>query len=223
MSLISGAIGILKKELLIEYKNKYSISTLFLYVIAAITICVFAIGAEQTGPEIACAIYWIILYFTSMVGLAKTFISEEESGCSIFLKVYADSLSVYFGKLLFNIVIGLSLSIISGLAYWFVFQPCAVESPILLALAIMSGSIAISSSSTIISAIVAKAGARGALFPALALPITIPILIAGVDAGVIAIKGGDSINAYKEIVFCFAYCGAIIAVSSMLFDFVWRD
>ena len=220
MRYIQGIYGIIYKEILTEFRTKYAISALMLFILTSVIIVVMSIGADFKNPQMLAGLLWIILFFAASTGLTKSFVSEEEAGTSLFLKINADNMSVYFGKLLYNIIINLLITALScGLM--FAIAEVNIARPAELWVSMMFASIAISSAATIIAAIISKAGAKGAMFPVLSFPVLLPVLYLGIDLTINCISGNQPVA--NDIIFLISYSGAMIAASAVLFDFVWRE
>ena len=96
---------IFKKDLLNEFKTRYAVNAILLFSIVTLTAVSFSIGTFSVGEELLSALLWIILFFSSMSGLAHIFVREEETHTSDTLKLVAPATSIFTGKLLFNFFI----------------------------------------------------------------------------------------------------------------------
>ena len=160
---------------------------------------------------------------TAMAGLGRTFISEEERGTSVFLRLTTPSLSVYFGKLGVNLAL-CTLANVATAVLFFLFVPAiGAGNMISYTAVVLSGSLGISASATIISAIVAKAGGRNALLPVLAFPLLVPVLLPGVNATIAAMAGFSIAEILGDLVVVTSYSGILIVVSALVFDVLWED
>lgn len=220
MKLLQSIYGILYKELLIEFRTKYSISALLLFILTTVAVVMMSVGTESKSPELISGLLWLIIFFGAMTGLSRSFVSEEESGTSLFLKLNTDSLGIYFGKLMYNIMLNLVVTSLAGILLLSA-ENIIIRQPISLVISLLFSSIAISSGSTIISVIISKAGAKGAIFPVLSFPVLLPILFLGIDLTINCIAGNTS--PLNDIIFLIAYSGVMIAGSVLLFDFVWKE
>ncbi len=88
---------------------------------------------------------------------------------------------------------------------------------------LFAGIFCLAAATTILSAIVAKAGSKNALLPVLAFPLLLPVLIVAVRATVRALEEAVFSEAYSHLQFMFSYGVIIIAASLLLFGFVWED
>ena len=75
---------------------------------------------------------------------------------------------------------------------------------------------------TIIAAIIAQASAKGALFAVLAFPISVPILISGINGIRLAMDGEQFSGCLADLQILFSFSIVIITLSLLLFEFIWR-
>lgn len=215
--------AVLVKELKSEFRTRYAISAVLLFVLTTITMIIFATAGETITPMIAAGILWVIMFFASMTGLSKVFVSEEERGTYILLQLSSNPYSIYFGKLLFNVLLSASLNFFAVLLFFLFLGDIEIKSMTLFAVTIAVGSISVASATTIISALIAKANSKNALFPVLSFPILLPIIILGVGLTKMAFEGVDISDALKDLQMMVAYSGLMIVTSYFLFDFVNKD
>jgi heme exporter protein B len=90
-------------------------------------------------------------------------------------------------------------------------------------LTVIFGSIGFASASTILAAIIAKANSRGTLYPVLAFPVLIPLLMTVMSATERALEGEPLAAAAGDLQVLVGYCLIMIAGSFLLFDFVWSE
>lgn len=215
--------AILYKEILSEFRTRFSISTILLFILTTITMISLALVSERMGVELSSGLIWIVIFFASMIGLSKSFVSEEERGTALFLQIFSSATAIYFGKLIFNVLLSLFINFFS-LGLFFIFSnAAAVKSPGLMLLVISISSIAVASSTTVISAIISKASSKHALFPVLSFPILLPIVKLGIDLTVSTFLGTTLTAIFSDLRLIIAYIGIIVSVSYLLFDFIWRD
>ena len=94
--------AIFRKEVSLELRSRYAMNALAMFVVTTIAIVAVAQAGEEMSAGTAAGMLWVILFFAAMTGLGRTFIAEEETGTSFFLRVYATSGAIFLGKLVFN-------------------------------------------------------------------------------------------------------------------------
>ncbi len=220
MSIISGIKGILYKEFKSEFRSAFNTSSILIFSIISVIIIYLALGELLNEPKVFSGVYWLIIFFNSMITLPRSFISDEETGVALLIKLNSDSLGVLFGKLIYNLINNLLISVIAGLSLWLasgLFINQIFEFIIVIFLICLSFAIAC----TLLSAIIAKSSKRASLLPILGFPILIPIIYLGIDASQLAISG--LLENYYDILFLLIYSAILISISVILFDFIWED
>jgi heme exporter protein B len=215
-------IAVMMKDLRSEFRTRYAISAISLFVLVTITMIVFSFRGETINSSESSGLLWITFFFGSMMGLSKTFVSEEERQTSLFLKMCLPNIAVYFGKLLFNIILAISINLLASLLFY-LFIGLSISSVFIFLLIILLGGFGIGSSSTIISAIISKADSKGAIFPILSFPVLLPLIIIGIESTTMSLSGSVLSDVTGNLLLLLSYSGILIPISFILFDFVWED
>lgn len=214
---------ILLKEIVSEFRTRYALNALIMFVVTTLSMVVFSLGDNTIPYEILCGMLWIVIFFSAMSGLSRTFVTEEERGTSLTLRLLTKAANVYLGKLLYNVILITSLSIFIALIYQVIIDDFIVQSQSIFWAAIVLGSIGLASASTILAAIIAKANTKGTLFPVLAFPVLLPLLLTCIRATVLAVEGAFFAEAVKDFQILISFSIVMITASLLLFDFVWND
>ncbi len=185
----------------------------------------FSIGsfriAEAEKPFLYAVLLWIILVFSALSGLSRSFVKEEEAGTIDILRLSARPQAVFIGKLFFNLTLlgALELVIVPS---FILLMKYDIEFPVLFAAMIISGGLGLAAGTTIVAAIIARTSARGALFSALSFPLLLPIMIT-------AIKGceraaiGTNTAGWPEVRIAVAYMVIMVIMSLFLFPLIWEE
>lgn len=226
MDWLSGAWAVFGKDLRLELRNRYAVNALALFVASTLLLAAFSIAGAGVDAPIAAAIMWIVIVFASAVGLARAFVAEEEQGTVLLLRLHARGSMVYAGKLLFNILIIGTMNLLAVTGFILVLG-LSVDEPLLLLVTLVLGSIGLAGVTTLLSAIIARTSGRGPLMAVLAFPLMVPLLLSAVRATQTALAAPPAVGAWSvaldDIVSLFAYSGAVITASVLLFDYVWND
>ncbi|MGB6647064.1 MAG: heme exporter protein CcmB, partial [Bacteroidota bacterium] len=89
--------------------------------------------------------------------------------------------------------------------------------------AVVLGSIGFAAASTIIAAIIARASTKGTLYPVLSFPILLPLLLTVINATRLASEGAFFQEAMGEFQLLLSYIVVVVAASTLVFDYVWKD
>jgi heme exporter protein B len=164
------------------------------------------------------ALLWVILLFAAAAGLPRGFVQEEETHTATALRLAATPSAVFCGKALYAVSLLLAVEALLVPLYLAVMQ-LPVASPGLLLAALAAGAYGLAVGSTLLAAIVAQAQGRGALFPILAFPVLLPLLLLAVELTRGAVGGTVGAGVLVNLLL---YDGAITVAGLMLFPLVWN-
>lgn len=106
---IQSATAIFQKDLILEFRSRYSINALLLFVLASVFLLSLAVGPGGLSIEVTSALLWIVILFAAVIGLGRAFVSEEERGTVLLLQLNATPGAIYAGKLFFNLALSLAM------------------------------------------------------------------------------------------------------------------
>jgi heme exporter protein B len=182
----------------------------------------FSVGDTQVRRLLLAALLWIILFFTAISGMARVFAKEEERRTVLLLRLTARPLAVYFGKLLFNVVLLGGVGAVVTPLFVVFFHP-QIAAGGLFAAEIAAGCIAMAATATILGAIVARSGGSSPLLAALAFPLLLVVLVIAINGTAGAFAGGAAAgNARNQLIGMVSYMVTIVTISAMLFEQVWE-
>lgn len=219
----SKAYNLFLKDFRSELRTRYAINALAMFIIVAISVILFSIGNEKINENLTAGLFWVVIFFTAMSGLSRAFVSEEERGTTLTLQLIASPTTVFSGKLIFNVILVFAMNAIIALLYGTLFEDFVINNfPLFLATFIL-GNIGLAVSSTIIAAIIAKAGAKGTLYPVLSFPILLPLILTCVQLTLFSFDGTSFEKSRFELAIVVSYDVIMITVSYLLFDFIWKE
>ncbi len=219
----NSVIAVLSKDLRSEFRTRYAFNALLMFVITTISMVMFAIGREDPSLNVLAGMFWVVIFFGAMSGMSRTFVAEEERGTSMALQLLCPPSAILFGKLLFNVVLSLCLNSLTVCLYSVFIDGFEFTSKVMFIGVFFLGSIGLASASTILAAIVAKSTVKGTLYPVLAFPIVLPMLISLINATQLAGEGAFFEEALADFQVVVSYIVVMITVSFMVFRHVWKD
>ncbi len=226
LSLADKILKILIKELKTEWRSKVSINALLLFSIITLVLISYSIGPhkipENEKPDIFSALLLLSLFFSSSLGLSRVFVKEEEQKTSITLKMALDPLSIFLGKLFFNLILLLSISIVIT-PLFLIFMEFYIKNLCYFIIIMFFTIMGLTIVSTFISAIISKASLKGALFPILTFPITMPLILEGTKALSISSSAQDLSYLTKSLIILISFSGVAFFGSIILFEKVWKE
>lgn len=204
---------VIRKEFAVSLRQRAVFASMLMFSLTALACISLAIRGAVLEPELLSALLWIIIFFAS-IALDRTFDDEAVTT----LKVYADSQSILFGKMIYSMLSMLLVSIFL-LPIFAVLFDCEVNSPILLVLTLILGLGGISCAGTLISAISSVASVRSGLFPILLFPVILPLFLPAIELTSAALLGAELSTSL--IISMFIYDSILTVASSILFDSLW--
>ncbi|MDP3150782.1 MAG: heme exporter protein CcmB [Ignavibacteria bacterium] len=218
-----SSYALFKKDLASELRTRYAINSLVMFIVVTISVILFSIGNEKISDFLSGGLFWVVIFFSAMSGLSRAFVSEEERGTTLTLQLIASPTTIFSGKLLFNLILVFAMNIVIALLYSALFEAFVIKNLSLFLYAFILGNIGIAIASTLIASIIAKASSKGTLYPVLSFPILLPLMLTLIDLTKQAMDTTTFSSSYVELAILGCYDVVMIAVSFMLFDFIWKD
>ncbi|MGM0651507.1 MAG: heme exporter protein CcmB [Bacillota bacterium] len=219
---VKSITALVKKDLIDEFRSRYAITAIALFSLTTLVMVSFSTGVFSLDPGLHAAFLWIIIFFSAMTALARSFIKEEENCTSWALRLSTSAEIIFIGKLVFNLIIILALIFVLYPMYMILMSPPKGGNVLLTINFLILGSLCLAGTTTILSAITAKAGAKNSLLPVIAFPVLLPVLLMSIQGTTAALAGMRAVDAYSEIVFLFSFLVIIVTASLLLFTYVWE-
>ncbi|MEW5875978.1 MAG: heme exporter protein CcmB [Candidatus Zixiibacteriota bacterium] len=214
--------AVFAKDTRSEYRTRYAVNALLLFALVTLTAMSFAVGGAGLSPLYASVFYWIIVFFSALSSLAQTFVKEVETKTATFLKLTAPDDAVFFGKWGFNLALLLVLQIVLTPLFVVMLNIGVERWGLWLATGLL-GAVGLVSTATLIGALIAMAGVRGALFSVLSFPVLLPLLVVLIRVTEVCFGGGTPEQVGDGMLVLVAYAGVSTAAGWLLFPFVWRE
>ena len=221
MQLIREIGFLLQKEFTLEWRQKYAISGILLYVLS--TVYIVYSSFTKLEPAIWNIQFWVIILFASVSAVVKSF--QQESGQrQLYYYSLANPLAVLLSKMLYNTLLLLFLSILAYLALSLV-AGNQVQQTRPFALALLLGSLGFSITFTFVSAIASKASNSATLMAILSFPLIIPVLMTLIKMTAAAVTTANpaAIDLREDLLTLVAIDLLLLGAALALFPFLWRD
>jgi heme exporter protein B len=220
MNLFGQVKFLIQKEMILEWRSKYALNGILLYVVSTIFVC-FLSFKQIVDPITWNALFWIIMLFASVNAIAKSFI-QENKGRQLYYYSIASAKAVILSKIIYNIFLMLLLSTIAIVFYMLVFHN-PIGDPLFYLVAVLIGSISFATVFTMISGIASKASNSGALMAILSFPVIIPLLMVLIKFSKNAMDGLDRSVSLNEIGVLAAINLIVVTISLLLFPYLWKE
>jgi heme exporter protein B len=217
-----NAAWLLAKDLKSEFRTRYALNAILMFALATSAVISFSMGILSLDTRAISSLFWLVVLFSSMSGLAQVFVKEEESRTVNMLRLIAAADTVLLGKLLFNLTLLLILEVIIVPLFVIWLNVPVANLPLFL-LVLLLGSLGLVCATTIIAAIISKAHVRGALFAVLSFPLLLPLLVAAIDGTRLSLDGETLSAGWGDLRLLVSYLVVMFTASILLFDLVWNE
>ena len=201
---------------------------MILYLASTIFVCYMSFGlkAGAIDPITWNALFWIIILFTAVNSVAKSFI-QESRGRALYYYSIASPIEIIVSKIIYNALLLLTLALAGFVIYSFVMARGDNEGAkfdlLYFLISIVLGSLGLASSLTMISGIAAKAENSTSLMAVLSFPVILPIMLMVIKLSKNAMDGLERSVSTDEILILVAINAIVFAVSYLLFPYLWRS
>ena len=180
MSYLADVGTLARKDLRLELRARDTLPAMLLFVVSTLVVFHFALpaGADEVAAQ---GLLWVALVFTALLGLARAWAPERESGALEGLVLApCDRSAIWLGKSIAVLVFLAAVQVVALPAFAAFFGPVGWETVAGVALA----SVGICTVGTLLAAMAAASRTRELILPLLFLPLAIPLVVGGVGASI---------------------------------------
>ncbi len=181
MSLFVKQVGaIFQKDLRTELRQGHNLLSIILFGVLLLLLFSFALSVDpDLMRRMAPGLFWLAIFFTSILSLSQSFRQETEDGqWEGLLLLGTDPRALYIGKLLTNLVYTFCLQLVMLPLMAILFD----QSPTLsLTLSLFLGSLGIATVGTLYAGLTASFREGQVLLPLLLFPMLVPVLLCAVN------------------------------------------
>lgn len=225
MSHFTQAGIILWKDILLEFRTKERLSSMFVFALMVIIVFNFAFGGgTEAIRQVASGVLWVAFLFAGTLGLNRSFALEKDRECLQGLLLCPTDLgTIYLGKMAGNLLFTTLIEWMT-LPFFALFLnvPILPRLPTLL-FVILLGTLGFSSVGTIFAAMSVNTRMREVMLPVLLFPVISPIIIAAVEATKVTLGEWDSDLFGNWIRILVVFVVVFTTTSYMAFDYVIEE
>ena len=219
-----GQIGTLVgKEFRLEWRQRYALNGMLLYMVGSVFVCYLSFNARrgQLAPIVWNTLFWIIQLFTAINAIAKTFV-QERAGRQLYYYTLASPQQIIVAKVIYNTGLMLVLSLLGFSVYAFVLGSPVEDVPLYIG-SLLLGAVGFAGSLTLVAAIAAKAENSATLMAILSFPVILPLLLLLLRVAKNAMDGLERSASSDELWTILAIDAIVLALSYLLFPFLWKS
>ena len=222
--LVGNVLKLAVKDLVIEARRAHEFMSILAFALSSILIGSFAWrGVLILSPEVISATLWIVVYFSSILTLTTSFSREVDRGTIEGLRSLPCSpYAILLGKVLYGLVVLFTVTLATILSATLFLNIDLSAVPSLIGVFVL-GVIDLALIGSVVSAIVMYSEGKTLLLSFLFFPVSVPILIPGTQAVGKVISGAGILGVTAELRLLLAFLLAIVAVSMLLFRYVFLE
>jgi heme exporter protein B len=217
------AAAIFAKDLRLDLRTRERVGHMAVFallVVALLSIVLPSTRAERLAWSPA--LLWVVLLFSSLLGLARSFAAEAEGGAlALLAQVPVDRGWVFLGKAGANALALFGVELWAGVLFtvfldvdWSAAWPAALAAGLL-------GGLGLAAVGTLLAALSLAARFREFLLPVLLFPLVLPVLVLASRCTALALAGGEIPGLYWAV---FAlYDWVFVLIGYFVFDSVLEE
>ena len=211
--------ALVKKDILLELRQQYSLYGVLLYIAATIFVVYLIMG--QPENEVWNALFWVVQLFVCINGVAKSFL-QEQKGRMLYFYSIAGARDFILSKLIFNSLLMLVMSLLS-LFIFLVLLGNPLEHFFTFVGISCLGGFGLSLIFTFLSAIAAKAQQQASLVAVMGFPLVVPQLLLLAKIANIAFSTVVQSGLTQMVLLVAGFDCMVIILAVILFPFLWKD
>jgi heme exporter protein B len=221
------AVGaLLRKDLRLELRTRESVPAMVLFSLGTFVLFHFALRRDDVDGDLAAGVLWVTLLFAAVLGMNRLFVAErEEGGFDGFLLAPVDRTALFVAKaaLLFAFLALVEVAAVAAFSV-LLLGPSPWEALPRLALVLALADAGLAVIGTLVGALAIQTRARDLLVPLIAIPLSLPLVIAGSRATspLLAAAGAEALEA-RWLLILGLYDLVFGLLAYAIFDFLLED
>ncbi|GAB4426928.1 MAG: heme exporter protein CcmB [Anaerolineales bacterium] len=222
-SFLRAVFAVVQKDLTAEYRSRELVSAMMVFAVLVIFIFNYALNLEpDLRKKVTAGVLWVTFTFAGNIGLNRAMAAEKDRGClDGLLLAPVDRAAIYFGKAISTLIFMLLVEVIVLPLYGFFYNVNLFKPGLFLI--ILLGSVGYTSVGTLLSSMAVQTRTRDILLPIILFPITIPIVLAAVDASGKFLTGAPMSDIQPALTLLIALDVIFTSIAFMVFDYVVEE
>ncbi|ADQ16511.1 heme exporter protein CcmB [Leadbetterella byssophila] len=211
------------KDIKLELRQQSTLNTMVLFMVCTIFLCYisFMLKIQVLESITWNTLFWIILVFSAVNSAGNSF-RKESTGRQLYYYQLAKPESIIMAKIIFNFLLLLVLSLL-GFALYLALLGNPVQDFGMYFLSLILGSLGFSASLTLLAGIASKTDNASGILAVLSFPVLLPLINMLIRLSKNAMDGLDVSASYDEILTIFGIDLIVIALSYLLFPYLWKS
>jgi heme exporter protein B len=178
----AAVAALVRKDVRVELRTGESVPAMLLFSVSTFVLFHFGLDRDQLAGDLASGVLWVTLLFAAVLGINRLFVAErDEGGFDAFLLAPVDRTALFVAKAAVLLAFLVVVEVVAVPAFGVLLLADTPAVPALLVVLALAD-LGIAIVGTLVSALAVQTRARDLLGPLLALPLSIPIVIAAARA-----------------------------------------
>ena len=218
--------ALVRKDMRQELRTFESVPAMLLFSISTFVLFHFGLDREVLDGDLASGVLWVTLLFAAILGVNRLFVAErEQGGFDAFLLAPVDRTAMLVAKafVLFSFLAVLELVAVPAFVVLLLGPGLGQALPGLLAVLVLAN-LGLAIIGTLVGALAVQTRARELIGPLLALPLSVPLLIAAAEATApLLLEGGADPLPGRWLAVLGLYDVVFGLLAYAVFDFLLED
>jgi heme exporter protein B len=218
------AVRLAIKDLTVELRRPHELLSIIAFTMSSVIVSSFSWRTVLSlDPVVASSTLWVIVYFASILVLTTSFAREVDRGTIDGLRsLPCPPYAILVGKMIYGLVTLIIVLVCLLTSSLFFMNLDASILPALLTV-FMLGAVDFALMGSIMSAVLMYSEGKNLLLAFLFFPVSVPILLPGIQAGARILSGGGLASIIPEVRLLVAFMLAVVAVSVTLFKEIFLE
>ena len=215
----SPFISLVKKDLLIEWRQKHTLFGVLLYVGGTVFV-VYMMNGQPEG-RVWNALFWLTQLFVAVNSVAKSFLQEHPNRFRYYYTLVRPS-TFMMAKMAYSVILMLVMTMVTLLLFALLLDWPLINSMLFILISSV-GSISLSVVFTFLSAIAARAQQNSALMAILGFPLVTPVLMILSKLAVTALSPVYVEGWWTLALVLLGLDALVVVLGLILFPFLWQE
>jgi heme exporter protein B len=218
--------ALIRKDLRAELRTFETVPAMLMFTVSAFVLFHFALDRDDLAGSLASGVLWVTLLLAAVLGMNRLFVSErEQGGFDAFLLAPVDRTAMFVAKavVLFGFLVLVELVAVTAFTI-LLLAPGLGQALPELPLVLLLADVGLAVIGTLVATLGVQTRARDLIVPLLALPLSVPLLIAGANATApLLARGGAEALEAKWLAVLALYDVVFGLLAYAVYDYLLED
>ena len=222
---LAAALLIARKDLAIEFRTRTAFLSALVFAVLALCIFYFTWDQSVVPPaDRAPGVLWVVLAFSGLLGLQRSFgVEEHDRGIDALLVSPIGREAIYVGKAIGNLVFLFAIQVIAIPALAIFYNLPFGKSLVVVGGIVLLATIGIVAVGTLFSAMAVNTRLAELLLPMLSLPFFVPILMTAAQATTLVFAGRPLGEAWPSLKILVAFDIVFLVACTLAFPYTLEE